>query len=309
MSVDRISAGLAQRERQTAGNTVPLANLAGAPKSLGELKETAASAMTKQQRLADMIAGITKTLETFEKRKRAEFDSLGKSRDDSGVVTDTLGADRRKKMLADTLKNERRRVLAVGAEQRAKLADELDELRQQAHAVASLYADPVASLKLGTLGSERRGSYSRDLASAGPVEVENALRRAVLTGDKDLAAAALARLDGMAKQQRDAIPINRREVAEALAGEESIEAKAAILRTEIAAESAAQVVAKIEGREVPSTKKVALGIKRRELAALVGEPDGADDDPEETTEPESEGYSVPADEALGPGESWVDDAA
>lgn len=300
----RISDGLRQRERQQ-NDSIPLSHLSGAPKNLSELKATAASAMQRQQRLSEMTAGIAKTLERFEADKRAEFAELGKSHGDNGTVNDNLGDDRRRKMLADTMKAKRREVLNVGADQRAALKRELDAMRDQVQAVSDLYADPVAYLKRSTWGSDKADLYRRDLSAAGPRELENAMQTAALTGNRELAAAALSRLDSLAKNQRDSVRINRRELAESLVADEVRDAKAAIMRAEIAAESAALEIARVEGREVPASRRMSLGMRRRELQALIGEDESADD-PSKPPEADDGGYTVPAEEhAAREGGTWV----
>lgn len=268
MSVDRITAGLRARERETAGSVIPLSNLRGAPRTISDLNTLASTADLKSKRLTEMVAGISTALESFEAEKRAELSEMGKSRGDNGTVQDLIGDKARVRMLRDAMRAKRKEALAVGSEAREKLAAELREIRAKVAAVSDLFSDSVAYLKTSTMGSDRRGAYLRDLQSSGPMEIEAALRHAVLNQDRDMAAAALQRLDSLPKNLRDSVRVNRREVADALVGAEVTRARRNMLAAEIAVESADIEVTRSEGREVPSSRKVALGIKRRTFEEL-----------------------------------------
>ena len=93
-----------------------------------------------------------------------------------------MGQKQCNELLADSLKAKRKEVLSVGADKRAKLAAELRETKAKVEAVKDLYSNPMTILKASTLGNEHRGAYLHDLSASGPVEIEQALRRAVLTG-------------------------------------------------------------------------------------------------------------------------------
>jgi hypothetical protein len=267
-AADKIAAGLAARDRKAV---IPLSNLKGAPATSGDLNELAAQIELAASRVGEIAEGFERAVEDFTTRKRAELARLGRSADERGVTTDSLGDDQRGRMLREAVRAERRRLLEVGVDDRERLASGIREKSARIAAVADMWADPVAILKRATLGSERADRFRRDLESSGPVEVENALRHAVLTGDRDLAAAALQRVDAMPRASRDSVRISRREVAENLVAEEWTRARRNILVAEIGAESAAVALAGVEGRDVPSSRKIALGLKRRELSALSGE--------------------------------------
>ncbi len=82
------------------------------------------------------------------------------------------------------------------ADERAKAVEVLREAKANLDLVRDLWASPVAVLMRSTLASEKRATYARNLAAAGPIEIDAAISQAVRTGDRDLAAAACVRIDG-----------------------------------------------------------------------------------------------------------------
>ncbi len=267
MSTSRISAGLRQREEASA-SAVPLAALRGGPATISDLNTLASQASAKVARLRELADGVSRHMATFEARKRAELDGLGKTTNDNGTVTDALGHVRRGKLLRDAVRQERQNAVAVGEEERASLAAELRDISSRVDAVRDLHEDAVAVLKMNALGSAKVAAYRDDLAHAGPVEVEAAMRRAVLTQDKDLGAACLRRLDAMPKGARDSVRVSRADLADTLVGADVRRARMNLMAVEIASGEAEMAVATVEGRDVPSHRKIAIGIKQREFAEL-----------------------------------------
>jgi hypothetical protein len=174
------------------------------------------------------------------------------------------------------LKQERRKVEAVGKDEREKLRAEIREAAEKLEAVRHLHTgDPVAVLKRSSYGSEKARLYREALAGAGPAELEEALQTALLRGDKDLAAAAVQRVQGLGRDMRSQIRTDFREVAKHLTRAEVDRCTRNILVAEIAAERAAHAELESYGRKVHPNRKMRLGAKVRELTALVGEtPDG-----------------------------------
>ena len=275
-SLEKISAGLAQHRNQNF--SVTISSFAGAPASLSDLNTLAELSDRRSKRLKEFTDGIIKAVATFEAKRKAELAQVGFETTDSGVRRDTLGDNKRRKILSDDVRKHRRDALAMSAENRAKLVAELRDARAKAAAVADLWKDPVAVLMRLTIGSGKRSSYLRQVEHAGPAELENLLRHAVLTSDRDLAAACFSRMDAMAKSDRESVRVERSEVAKALVVEEWTAARAYLAGIEIAHESADVANDSAEGKTISSRRKIALGIRRQELAALLGEDDSTTSD-------------------------------
>jgi hypothetical protein len=254
-SVEKISAGITAALAPDAG-AIPLARLRGAPATSSAINALFDETGTKSRRLADLCNGLTKHMTAFEESKRAEV----------GALPREVSQSARAKILRDALKRERRDKSAISSAERTRLAAELRDAKARVEATASLFT-PLSLLKRGALGSAKAATYRAALASAGAVEVEEALTHAALTGDRDLAAAAIARLDA-SKSVRQGCRISKSEVAEALCGAEATRAKRNALGVEIAAESGLMAFNEAEGRDVPSVRRFTLGMKRQEFARL-----------------------------------------
>ncbi len=252
-SIDKINSGL----RSRAGKPhIPIAHLKGAPRSLSDLNELADQAQSKGKRLAELVDGVESHMEAFEARKRREFDSL------------PIDKAQKAKALREALKQERAHILAVGKEERDALLADIQSLNAKIQAVKAMWADPVGILVRSSLGSEKADRYRRDMESSGPVAVEQALQQSILAGDKDLAAACFSRIDAMPRKVRESVRVSRAEVASHLVSNTWNRATRSILGVEIAAESAEFAAAKATGRDLPSTRKLSLGMKRKEWAKL-----------------------------------------
>ena len=153
---------------------------------------------------------------------------------------------------------------------RLKLLSELREITGKIALVKDGWSDPVAVLMRSTRADPHRATYAANLANSGPVEIKNALRDAVLTGDCALAAAAFGRLDSFDKSARAHVTYSKKDVAESLVSEEWAKARQFIAISEIAENEAEIADDEATGKKIASTRKIGLGIKKRDLAKVLG---------------------------------------
>jgi hypothetical protein len=151
---------------------------------------------------------------------------------------------------------------------------QLREAQEKAAALESLvtvYASPVAYLSGTTVGNPRRNEYAATVADAGPAELQVFAARAVASGDRDLAAAVVARLGRMSKESR---PLEAAALAEKLVGQEHAGLVHAAKRAAAAAQRAVNVNRAFErGQPGPSaTSKIAQGLRHRAVNPTTTDP-------------------------------------
>jgi hypothetical protein len=276
MSTSKIRDGLDTRARAKSGGTFNLANLTGAPASVTDLNALATKATAKRDRLKVLAESISISIAKFTDAKTAEYAELGRIRD-GNLITDTLGENQRRTMVEREISKFARNARKVSADERSRLLSELRDITGKIAAVRESWSDPVAILMRRTLADPKRGVYAANLANAGPVAVENALRDAVIGGNAALAAAALDRLSAMPASQSKSVRFSKRDVAESLVAEEWTKARAFIAMTDIAEAESDLANSQAEGGRDSATLKMRVGILRKELAALVPESTPAPD--------------------------------
>ncbi len=276
-ATSKIRAGLDAHERAKSGGTFNLSNLAGAPASVSDLNDLANKATAKRDRLKVLAESINAAVEKYKTQKTVEYAELGRIRD-GNLVTDTLGETRRRAMLEREVAKFTRDARKVSADERSRLLSELHDITSKIAAVRDSWSDPVAVLMRRTLADAKRGVYAQNLASAGPVAVEDALRDAVIGRNAALAAAALDRLSAMSKDQAKSVRFSKRDVAESLVAEEWTKARALIAMVDLATEESELAQAQAEGSRDTAKMLMRVGRLRNELSALVPEPASLPDD-------------------------------
>ncbi len=121
-----------------------------------------------------------------------------------------------------------------------------------------------------TLGSEKRATYTRNLERAGPTELENAIREAVPTGNRELAAACLTRLDSIGKESRKLVQFSKSDVAEVMAGAGFLKAQEAFGLADLAFAQSELAEQEITGKSASANQKIKIGMMRHELETKLG---------------------------------------
>ena len=231
-----------------------------------------------------MRAASVSAVEKHREQITAEYAELGMVENENGHGRlDTLGATRRKKMIDSAVVKFRKELNAATSEERAKLLSEQRESKATLDLVRSAWASPEAILMLESLGSEKRSNCSRDLASAGPTELTNAMKLAVQTGNKDLAAACCVRLDSIGKESRKLVQFSKSDVAGEVAGAGFLKAQEAFGLADLAFAQSELAEQEITGKSASANQKIKIGMMRHELESKIGrklDADGHVIDPE-----------------------------
>jgi len=276
-----IRSGLDSHERAKLNpGTFKLVALAAAPSTIVEISEITATATKRRDRLHKMRSESVDAVQNHRDKITAEYADLGMVEHESGRGRlDTLGATRRKKMLDSAVAKFRKELNTATAEERATLLAEQRAAKETLNLVRSAWTSPVAILMLDTLGTEKRSACTRDLERAGPTELENAMKRAVQTGNKDLAAACCVRLDGIGKEGRKLVQFSKSQVAEAVAGDGFMKAAEAFALADLAFAQSELAEKEIQGKPLSSGDKIKIGLMRTELESKIGKKLDADGKP------------------------------
>jgi len=108
------------------------------------------------------------------------------------------------------------------------------------------------------------------LEAAGPTELENAIREAVPTGNRDLAAACLVRLDSIGSEGRKLVHFSKSEVAEVMAGDDFLKAQEAFGLADLAFAQSELAEQEITGKSASANQKIKIGMMRAELETKLG---------------------------------------
>ncbi len=270
--VQTIGRGLDAHERaKNSPGTFKLAALAAAPSTIAEISNITVKAAKARDRLHVMKAASVTAVENHREQITAEYAELGMVENENGHGRlDTLGATRRKKMIDSAVVKFRKELNAETAEERATLLAEQRAAKETLNLVRSAWISPEAILMLESLGSEKRSNYSRDLASAGPTELTNAMKLAVQTGNKDLAAACCVRLDSIGKESRKLVQFSKSDVAGEVAGADFMKAQEAFALADYAIAQSELAEREIQGEPISSNQKIKIGIMRAELESKIG---------------------------------------
>jgi len=309
----KIRAGLDAHERDRAGQTTPkLAVLAGITGDPNSIQTICASVKKARERLVAIRAVEAKAASLASEAAHLEWRDRGVSIDESNIRTDSMGGTNRRRFIEADIRNARKARLEKTAEERAKLAATLREAKASLDLVRDLWASPVAVLMRSTLGSEKRATYAANLAAAGPTEVDAAMSLAARTGDKDLAAAACVRIDGLTKEARKSLKFSKSEVAEHMVAKDFNAATEALGLADYYRESGDLAAREIEGSRISPNAKIRVGQKLMELEIQLGRKIAVDGDGDGTGQRKGEDFDAYLDRkypggALPPGMTIIED--
>lgn len=268
----RIGRGLDAHERaKNSPGTFKLAALAAAPSTIAEISNITVKAARARDRLHVMKAASIDAVQKHRDKITAEYADLGMVEHESGRGRfDTLGADRRHKMIEGSVKKFRKELNAETAEERTRLLAEQGEAKTTLDLVRRAWTRPVDSLLRSTLGSERRATYTRNLERAGQTELENAIQESVTTDNRELAAACLTRLDSIGKEGRKSVRFSKIDVAEVLAGADFLKAQEAFGLADLAIAQSELAEREIQGKPLSPSDKMRIGLMRHDLESKIG---------------------------------------
>jgi hypothetical protein len=127
------------------------------------------------------------------------------------------------------------------------------------------YQSPVQMLVREGLGSERRSRIMQQIEHSGPTELASLASLAASTGDREMGAALVSRVNRLDPADR---PFSPHALADALVGAEHRDVTAAILEVERLAEESAHADTAFETGRASSVRTIQAAIMRREQAAV-----------------------------------------
>lgn len=127
------------------------------------------------------------------------------------------------------------------------------------------YQGPIQMLVREGLGSERRSRILQQIEHSGPTELASLAALAASTGDREMGAALVSRVNRMEAADR---PFSPHALADALVGAEHRDVTAAIMEVERTAEEAAHADTAFETGRPSPTRTIQAAIMRREEATV-----------------------------------------
>lgn len=165
---------------------------------------------------------------------------------------------------ADRLLGEFARNLREQSQQeRDALTAAMQKQLDNVEAVASLNPSPAAMLARIGLGTTDHTNYVRALSGAGPVELENRAREAIMTGNRVLASAVLTVVDRMPRKNR---PFSTADFAQRLFGQEHSELMRKVTEVRNAVSAANDLMHEFTRGRADPTSKIERGIAARKAA-------------------------------------------
>ena len=291
---DLIRAGLDAHERAKNGPTTPkLAALAGITGDIHSLSEIVTNVKKARTRLVALKKAEVEEADAMAVAIKAVWKDRGVSIDERGIRSDNFTGTQRRKFIEDDIKQARKERQAITVEERAKHVVTLREAKTNLDLVRELWPSHVAVLMRQTLGSEKRATYTQNLAAAGPTEIDSAARTAAGTGDKNLAAACCVRIDAMGKEPRKLLTYTKSDIAEEMVAKEFNAATEFIGLADFYRASGDLMARELEGRKVSPDDKIRVGQNLRELALKIGKTLDADGNhTEEDGSPKNETFEA-----------------
>lgn len=265
---EKIRAGLDAHERAKASGSIPYSNLIEVPRTTSEVSNLAARAKTLRDRFKAITEGVNSHLAKYRAETEARFADFGKTKDENGVIRDSVGDTQRRKAIEDDVAAHRRDVLKISADDRASILAEIREINRKLTSVADMHNDAVSILMTGTLGSKRRGEFAHDLEHSGPREIELAVKRALVHGDRDLLAACFSRLDSLDKRTRELVNVSKADAAQHIVTDQLQLGRQSLALAEVSLDHAMILEDEVNGKRIASQRKIGLGVKKADLRKL-----------------------------------------
>jgi len=269
---ETIRAGLDAHERaKSSGGKAKLASLASAPNTIPKMTELRQVVFLARNRLSAIRTAAVEAMRKHREKVEAEYGDLGWVENENGKGRiDTLGASQRKRMIDGAIRKFQKEQDAKTADERATLLDGMQDAKAALDLVRDSWQSPVGVLMRGTLGSAKRATYAANLANAGPIEVNEAIREAVTSGDKELAAACCVRIDAMSRESRQSLSFTKSDVAEVLIGDEYAKAIEAIGLTDFAIAQGELADREARAIAVSPDEKIGVGLRLEDLKKRLG---------------------------------------
>lgn len=279
-SQQKIARGVRQRERERDGKPIEAyAAYRGAPLDAATLDTFKATLSLEARSFSQMIAGISTALAAFVDARTKEFAQL------------PLSATQKTEMIAKLVKDERKKLLAVGADARDTKYRKVKELASK---VALVSGDITSSIGIVERSSTTHPIKFRQavdrLRDAGVRQLERATREALaLGGDEGMAlfASIMQRLDSLSEKARADYVFEVRDICDTLAHERVIAVKEMVQEcAQIAKTAEREQLESLGNTRAVTQAKLVSGIEsmREEGRNVTSqEMDEPDDEPDNTS--------------------------
>ena len=140
---------------------------------------------------------------------------------------------------------------------------------------------------------------NHDLEHSGPREIELAVKRALVHGDRDLLAACFSRLDSLDKRTRELVGVSKADAAQHIVADQLALGRQSLALAEISLAEVEIADDAVNGKRIASQRKIGLGVKKADLRKLGIDIDSApgDDGKHKPVKPESKPEPVKIDSA------------
>lgn len=175
-----------------------------------------------------------------------------------------MGKPDRLKYATAEIADMRKRVLATSDEKRTNLVKEIMGWERRVSKVSPLFDSPAAILTSVGTGTPEYANYREELAAAGPAEITKQAGRAILTKDKLLARAVMARVDALPRETRQKLKFSRQSLAEASVGQDFKICQDAFLRAKrLSSVAVARFRAMNSGKPMIPMNKISAALAKR----------------------------------------------
>ena len=222
-------------------------------KSAEQAEQLTASFVTRISHLEEQVT----ERQTQAEARAAKYGELSGAQDgDVRSVVRQVARDIAKREATDF----RRELAATTEVERVERLKALAQMEREASGLAPMFESPVQLLSRQGLGSAERSRYTLQLATAGPRELQNYATFAQHKRDKLLAAAVVARLDTLPRNER---PFKAAEFAQSMVGDEFDATRKAFERIKSAVQRAVNANRDFERGRMDATSRISVGLAKR----------------------------------------------
>jgi hypothetical protein len=216
----------------------------------------------------DLRLALTRARDNRERQVRL-LDTLNgrvaKRRDDAERALADIPAIQRSSLVNRAVSTARAEVKRESADARTAHVREAGVIANVAVRAKQHYVSAIQMLVREGLGSERRSRLLQQIEHSGPTELASLAALAASTGDKEMAAALISRVNRLDPGDR---PFSPHALADTLVGADHRDITAAIMEVERIAEEAAHADTAFETGKPSSVRTIQAALLRREQAAI-----------------------------------------
>ncbi len=209
-------------------------------------------------RVDETTTALTRKVEKFNDNVIQARERFAAQHGDKAKI---VGKEAVRKLVNSDTENYRRNLVSETKKEREALLAALGKQERDANSLAELYSSPAAFLGRIGLGSSTHANLIASLSGAGPVELEQRAREALMTGNRILASAILTVVDRMPNKDR---PFTAAAFADAAVGKEQKELAAKFEETNRRLRAARDLNSGFVSGASDPLSKIARGVSSRQ---------------------------------------------